>query len=89
MNKVQIILATALLLSAPQAGAQDVSEGTVLAFDRQAKILVLKDKTTFPLATLSSELPDGLKAGDRVEIKYDLNEDDGVTEIHSIKILSQ
>ena len=73
---------------ATQAGAQDMMEGTVLALDRKAKALVLTDKTVWSLMELASTLPSGLKAGDRVEIQYESDED-GVTSISSIKILSK
>jgi hypothetical protein len=33
-------------------------------------------------------MPDDLKAGDRIEIKYDSNDDDGIVEIVSIKRLT-
>ena len=88
MKKHGLFLLTAgMLLTASQVGAQDISDGTVLAFDRKANILVFTDKTVWPLETLTSSLPANLKAGDRVEIQYESNEDDGVTAIHSIKIL--
>ena len=76
----------ALLLAAAPVVAQDISEGTVLAYDRKANILVLTDRSVFPLEKLEGTAPAGLKSGDRVEIKYDSNEDDGITQIFSISI---
>ena len=89
MNKqVLSILFAATLLAAPMAMAMDTAEGTVLAFDRKASTLVFSDKTVWPLDELTSALPANLKAGDRVEIQYDSDED-GVAKISSITILSK
>jgi len=47
----------------------------------------LIDRSVFPLEKLTSAAPDNLKAGDRVNIQYDSNEDDGITAIHSIRVI--
>ena len=65
--------------------AQDITEGKILALDRVAKILVMSDKSVFPLEKMVGDVPEGLNAGDRIEITYDSNEDDGVTAIYKIK----
>lgn len=78
-----------LLLVAAPVVAQDISQGTVLAYDRKANILVLTDRSVFPLEKLEGSVPSGLKSGDRVEIKYDSNEDDGITKISSISVISK
>ena len=72
----------AIALAAPAAA--DSLDGTVLAHDRVANVLVLTDKTVWPLATLTQPLEGDLAAGDRIEIDYDSNEDDGVQVIHSV-----
>ncbi len=89
MNKTRPLAALAVLtlMLSPFAVAQDVSEGTVLKYDRDTKTLVLKDKSVFPLEKMEDPTPVELKPGDHVEIKYDSNEDDGVVAIHSIKVL--
>ena len=88
MKKLGLLLsATGLLLTASFAFAQDIVEGTILAFDRKANVLVFTDKTVWPLEKLESPAPASLNAGDRVRIQYDSNEDDGVTAIHSITSL--
>ena len=71
----------------PTVGATDVSKGIVLVFDRKARILVLTDRTVWALEALKSDLPAGLKAGDRVEIEYESDEE-GVSAINSIAITS-
>lgn len=77
----------ALFLAATPVVAQDISEGTVLAYDRKANILVLTDRSVFPLEKLEGEPPAGLKSGDRVQINYDSNEDDGIVRIFTISIV--
>jgi hypothetical protein len=86
-KKALLILTAAMLLTALQVFAQDMSQGTILAYDRKANILVLTDRSVFPLEKLTSEPPDDLKAGDRINIQYDSNEDDGITAIYSIKVV--
>lgn len=71
----------------PASGASDVTAGTILVFDRKARILILTDRTVWALEALKSESPVGLKAGDRVEIKYESDEE-GVSAINSIAIIS-
>ncbi len=84
--ELPIILCSALLLVAPQVGAQDITDGTILALDREAKVLILTDRTTWSLENLKSSLPADLKAGDRIEIKYESDED-GVSAINDIRLL--
>ena len=85
---VSAIKAIRLLSAEPEQavpGAADVTSGTVLVHDRMAKILVLTDRTVWPLELLKSAAPDGLKAGDRVEIEYESDEE-GVSAINSIQV---
>jgi hypothetical protein len=86
-NKGLLIFTATMLLTASQVFAQDMSEGTVLAYDRKANVLILTDRSVFPLEKLTSAAPDNLKAGDRIHIDYDSNEDDGITAIFSIKVI--
>ena len=81
------LLALALSAAATTALAQDVVEGTVLAYDRKANLIVLQDKSVFPLASLQGEVPDGLAAGDQIEIAFESNEDDGIYLVHSVKTM--
>lgn len=85
MNKKGLyLLASAILLSATQVNAKDVADGTILAFDRKARILVFTDKTVWPLEKMAGELSEKLKAGDRIQIIYDADEE-GVDKIYSIE----
>lgn len=78
------LLASAFLLSASQVYAKDVADGTILAFDRKARILIFTDKTVWPLEKMAGELSEILKAGDRIQIIYDADEE-GVDKIYSIE----
>lgn len=64
--------------------ATDVIESTVLAYDRQANVIILKDNTVWPLDLLTERLPEDIHAGDAVRIRTESNEDDGLQTIHSI-----
>ena len=72
----------------PETGAPDVSTGTVLIFDRKANILVLSDRTVWQLELTKSPLPDGLKAGDRVKIEYESDEE-GISAISGIERMAE
>ncbi len=87
MKTYTSILAFSILLVSAPVAAQDILQGTILAFDRKANVLVFNDRSVFPLEKLQGSAPPDLKAGDRVEIKYDSNEDDGITAIFSITLL--
>ena len=93
MKKMAAGVLPALLLVAAQAGAQataqDAVDGTVLAYDRKANVIVLTDKSVWTLEKLEGALPEELQAGDRIAIRYQANEDDGLTVIHSIERLAQ
>ncbi|RYH02217.1 hypothetical protein EU805_10200 [Salipiger sp. IMCC34102] len=74
------ILALALLATPAFA---DSTSGTVLAFDRVDMILVMKDRTVWELPS-DLELPEDLKANDRIVIDWDTNGDNGVGTFNSI-----
>ena len=58
MKRVGLLIsAIGLLLTASPVFAQDISDGTILAFDRKANILIFTDKTVWPLEKLVSEPP--------------------------------
>lgn len=77
-------LALALVLGASPALADEI-ESTVLAFDRVANVIVLRDKSVMPLDSFEGELPEDLVAGDRIAIVYDSNEDDGIFLVRSVE----
>ncbi|MDH3449078.1 MAG: copper-binding protein [Gammaproteobacteria bacterium] len=83
--QLSLVVFSALLMNASLASA-DVTDGTVLALDRKAKSLVLTDRSAWALDAMKSAMPEGLKAGDRVEINYESDED-GVSAINGIRIL--
>lgn len=75
----------ATLLTAFPAFADTVTD-TVLAYDRQAGIIVLADKSVFTLTASDAMEPEGLQAGDRVTITYDSLGEDGYGVIRTIVI---
>ena len=82
------LITTSLLLSLVALAAPvhaDELEGTVLAYDRLAKVIVLRDKSVIPLANLQGELPADLVSGDRIAVSYESNEDDGIHTVHSVE----
>jgi hypothetical protein len=86
---IKAALASAILLSSCSIALADSTVGTILAFDRVAKIIVLKDKTVWTLEGSEASAPDGLKAGDKVEIIYETAGEDGLTKIDAIKMAAQ
>lgn len=76
-----LLLALPLLLSTPAIA--DETTGKILAFDRVANVIVLDDKTIWPLADTTETSPD-LVAGDMVRIDYVGGGDTGVASITSI-----
>lgn len=83
-RRSRLSAALALALALVPAYAADLVEGVVLAFDRVANVVVLTDKSVWSLETLVQPAPADLQAGDRIEIRYESNEDDGIKVIHSI-----
>ncbi|MCV2873737.1 hypothetical protein OEZ71_15670 [Defluviimonas sp. WL0050] len=76
-----LLLALTLVLSTPAIA--DETTGKILAFDRVANVIVLDDKTIWPLADTTEISPD-LVAGDMVKIDYVGGGDAGVASITSI-----
>lgn len=83
-TQLPIILFSTLLCFIPRAIAEDITIGTILALDREARLLILVDRSTWSLQEIEPARFAGLEAGERVEIRYDSDED-GIGEIRSIK----
>ena len=79
------LIAAALLAVTAVPAFADSTQGTVLAFDRVANVIVLEDKTVWSLETLKI-VPEGLKAGDMVEINFTSNADNGWGRINAVTI---
>ena len=84
LKRLPLVAALALVAAAPAALASDALEGTVLAFDRVARVLVMSDRSVVPLDNLQGEVPEDLVAGDRIAIGYESDED-GISVVHSIE----
>lgn len=76
-----LLIALPLVLATPALA--DETSGTILAFDRAAKVIVLDDKTIWPIGD-KTEVSDDLVAGDKVTILYVGGGDSGVASITSI-----
>lgn len=77
-------LALTLLLASTSAPAlADETTGTVLAFDRFAKVLVMEDKTVWEIGDATA-VPAGIKAGDRITITFTSAGDAGVTSVDAL-----
>jgi hypothetical protein len=82
---MRALLTTAALIAAVTPAFADSTQGTVVAFDRVAKVLVLEDKTVWSLETLK-DIPADLKSGDDVTIDFTSNADNGWGKINAIVI---
>ena len=76
---MRVILAAALLAAASPSFA-DTTSGTVQGFDAAKKALTLTDKTVWILPA-DTVLPDNLATGDRIEIVYTSQADNGWAKI--------
>ena len=86
--KPALLLATLAVLISPLAPLHaDELDGTVLAYDRKARVIVLRDKSVIPLANLQGDMPEDLAAGDLINVRYESNEDDGIHLVHGIERL--
>ena len=78
----------AALLSAPalSAAMADEVEHTILAYDRLAHIVVMRDRSIYELPA-ELLVPADMKSGDRVRVIYESAGEDGITRIDSIERL--
>lgn len=74
-------LAAIFLVATPALA--DETSGTVLAFDRQAHVIVMEDKTVWPL-TDKTLVSDDLVAGDIITIVFTSDGDNGVVSVDSV-----
>lgn len=81
----KIALGSLILAVGASAALADSTEGTVVAYDRKAGIIVLEDKTIWTLEGSEATPPPDLKAGDSIKIEYESAGDDGVTKIDAVK----
>ncbi|MEW9920893.1 hypothetical protein AB2B41_14860 [Marimonas sp. MJW-29] len=80
---VRFALPLAFLTVAVVPALADEVTGTVLAFDRVDRVIVLDDKSVFNVANVEI-VPEGLKAGDTITIDYQSDGENGVKAIRSI-----
>ena len=77
-----VLLAALLAVPALPAAADEVT-GEILAYDRLANVLIMRDKTVWQLGS-DVAVPSDLAAGDRVRIVYETAGEDGLTKIDSL-----
>jgi hypothetical protein len=80
------LLSAALGLAALPAFA-DQSQGTILAFDRLAHVIVLTDKTVWNLPS-DMVLPGDLAQGDQVLFDFESGGENGIVKIKSMERLA-
>ena len=79
------ILAAALLCAPALAPAMaDEAEHTILAYDRLANIVVMRDRSVYELPA-ELMVPADMKSGDRVRVVYQSAGEDGITKIDSLE----
>lgn len=84
--RTAIVLAALFFASSYSVAFADSVNGTILAYDRKAKIIVLNDNTVWTLGESEKAVPDGLKAGDRVTIEFESLGEDGTGTIETITL---
>ena len=82
-HQAALPLFIASLVVAVAPASADLLDGTVLAYDRVASVLVMKDKSVVPLDNFTGEMPSDLAAGDMIEVSY-ASDEDGISEVYSI-----
>ena len=78
------LLAAAIIASVVSPAMADSTTGTILAFDRQADIIVMSDKTIWQL-NAKTLIPADLSAGDTVKMTFTSFGDDGVASVDKLE----
>ncbi|WP_299836450.1 hypothetical protein [uncultured Jannaschia sp.] len=78
---MRLPLAFFALLAATPALA-DQTTGTILAYDREANVIVFNDRSVWELGDL--EVPDDLEAGERVTIDFTSAGDSGIGKANAV-----
>ena len=74
------MLATALVVPA----YADSTNGTILAYDRVANVIILTDKSVWSLGPTLT-VPEDLKAGDTITLTFNSAGDEGVTKVAALE----
>ena len=84
---IRISMGAALTLFTALPILADETEGHVLAYDREAGIIILTDKTVWEVPG-DIALPENLGMGDRVLFEYETAGEDGMTRINGVTRLA-
>lgn len=76
-------LLAALVLAVATPALADETTGVILAFDRQADVIVMTDKTVWQL-NAKTLIPADLAAGDTVKMEFTSAGDDGVISVDKL-----
>jgi hypothetical protein len=87
MRKLGLIALVVSVVAAPAFA--DSVKGSILAFDRVAGIIVLNDKTVWPLGDAAKTLPEGLKAGDTIEIDFTSAGENALSTVNSVTLATE
>ncbi|WP_417525496.1 hypothetical protein [Marinovum sp.] len=82
------LFAAALVTLTALPAFADETEGLVLAYDRQANVIVLTDFTVWEIPG-ALEVPADLAAGDRVHFVYETAGEDGMVSIDALHRLAR
>jgi hypothetical protein len=80
---MRLFIAAAALLAVATPALADETTGTIVAFDRQADIIVMGDKTIWQLNP-NTLIPADLGAGDTIKIEFTSTGDDGVKSVDKL-----
>ncbi|WP_306256546.1 hypothetical protein [Pararhizobium sp. IMCC21322] len=87
MKYTTLLTSALILVWSASASYADQFTGSVVAFDRKANVIVLDDKSVFLFEGQEAQIPDDLKAGDKIEIEGEGEGEDGYGNLTSIKIV--
>ena len=88
MKHLLVLSAAWILVVSASASYADTFKGTVIAFDREANVIVIDDKSVFNFEGQGVMVPDDLKAGNTIEIESEGEGEDGYGNLTSVKILN-
>lgn len=84
MNRIFAAALIAASLAAPAFAGE--TDGTIVAYDRVAKVVVLDDMTIYSLQEGGYQAPAELSAGDEVTVDFVSTGEDGIDNISAITI---
>lgn len=87
-NGIAEIIEINVMREFTEEGVRVSASGTVLAFDRVARMLVLDDKSAWLLEDMQNSLPIRITIGDRVRVEYESAED-GTQRVREVRVINR